>query len=363
MRRLRHRRGGVLARDAAARGGRAARGDAPRHPGVRDRPARRARSASRARASIRATSKPTSAPSGCSASSSRKTAATGSARRCARSCVFAPHNLLADPPFSRLDLIACRNLLIYLQRDAAARGHRALPLRAAAGRLPGARHLRDDRRRRAVPRRRQAALRSTARRNVPAPEPRLPVFPVSAARGRAPRRRRGAQPRARAQPTARCTAACVERVRARRACSSSPDDSVVHLSEHAGRYLAAPGGRLTTSVRQAGARASCASSCARRCTLRARTAASAVRADPVVDVQLRRRRARSSSTCVPRRSRTRRVRAGDVRRADARSDRQRPSRCDRQRRATERCASWSRDARAGSGCRRSSRSTRPARRR
>lgn len=31
--------------------------------------------------------------------------------------LFAPHNLLRDPPFSELDLIACRNLLIYLQRD------------------------------------------------------------------------------------------------------------------------------------------------------------------------------------------------------------------------------------------------------
>ncbi|NIJ52526.1 CheR family methyltransferase [Dyadobacter arcticus] len=29
-------------------------------------------------------------------------------------CVFAPHNLLSDPPFSRMDLISCRNLLIYL---------------------------------------------------------------------------------------------------------------------------------------------------------------------------------------------------------------------------------------------------------
>jgi two-component system, chemotaxis family, CheB/CheR fusion protein len=31
--------------------------------------------------------------------------------------IFAPHNILADPPFSRLDLISCRNLLIYLERD------------------------------------------------------------------------------------------------------------------------------------------------------------------------------------------------------------------------------------------------------
>ena len=28
-------------------------------------------------------------------------------------CVFAPHNILKDPPFSRMDFISCRNLLIY----------------------------------------------------------------------------------------------------------------------------------------------------------------------------------------------------------------------------------------------------------
>jgi len=32
--------------------------------------------------------------------------------------LFSPHNILRDPPFSRLDLISCRNLLIYLNRDA-----------------------------------------------------------------------------------------------------------------------------------------------------------------------------------------------------------------------------------------------------
>src|SRR5512146_1665076 len=31
--------------------------------------------------------------------------------------LFAPHDLLKDPPFSHLDLISCRNLLIYLERD------------------------------------------------------------------------------------------------------------------------------------------------------------------------------------------------------------------------------------------------------
>jgi two-component system CheB/CheR fusion protein len=32
-------------------------------------------------------------------------------------CVFSPHSVLRDPPFSRMDLISCRNLLIYLGND------------------------------------------------------------------------------------------------------------------------------------------------------------------------------------------------------------------------------------------------------
>src|SRR5207244_1744380 len=32
--------------------------------------------------------------------------------------VFAPHNLIRDAPFTRMDLIACRNLLIYFQPHA-----------------------------------------------------------------------------------------------------------------------------------------------------------------------------------------------------------------------------------------------------
>ncbi len=45
-------------------------------------------------------------------------------------CIFARQNLLVDPPFSRLDLISCRNVLIYLesalQRRVAATFHYAL---------------------------------------------------------------------------------------------------------------------------------------------------------------------------------------------------------------------------------------------
>ncbi len=31
--------------------------------------------------------------------------------------LFAPHNILRDPPFSRLDLVSCRNVMIYLNRE------------------------------------------------------------------------------------------------------------------------------------------------------------------------------------------------------------------------------------------------------
>ncbi|GAA4452645.1 hypothetical protein GCM10023189_16360 [Nibrella saemangeumensis] len=45
-------------------------------------------------------------------------------------CVFAPHNLFKDPPFSRLDMVSCRNLLIYLnntlQKKAISAFHYAL---------------------------------------------------------------------------------------------------------------------------------------------------------------------------------------------------------------------------------------------
>ena len=58
-------------------------------------------------------------------------------------CVFARHDLTRDPPFSRLDLISCRNVLIYLeprlQERVLATFHYALRARG----LPGARAVGD----------------------------------------------------------------------------------------------------------------------------------------------------------------------------------------------------------------------------
>ena len=50
------------------------------------------------------------------ASSSTQDAATSSARRSATLHLLA-HSLIRDPPFSRIDLVSCRNLLIYLDTE------------------------------------------------------------------------------------------------------------------------------------------------------------------------------------------------------------------------------------------------------
>ena len=68
----------------------------------------------------------------------------GSARALREACVFARHNLLKDPPFSRIDVVSCRNVLIYFGSVLQKKAMLALPLRAAARpRLPPARGLRE----------------------------------------------------------------------------------------------------------------------------------------------------------------------------------------------------------------------------
>lgn len=52
-----------------------------------------------------------------------------------RMLVFAHHNLLADPPFTRIDLAVCRNMLIYLQPDAQQRVLTALQFSLVPGGL------------------------------------------------------------------------------------------------------------------------------------------------------------------------------------------------------------------------------------
>ncbi|MBK1718888.1 chemotaxis protein CheB [Thiocystis violacea] len=50
-----------------------------------------------------------------------------------QSIVFARHNLLDDPPFTRMDLVSCRNLLIYFKPEAQERALRRLQYALAPG--------------------------------------------------------------------------------------------------------------------------------------------------------------------------------------------------------------------------------------
>ena len=61
---------------------------------------------------------PASARSGSSASSRCKPNGYQISQSLRESIVFAPHNLIRDAPFTKLDLITCRNLLIYFQPQA-----------------------------------------------------------------------------------------------------------------------------------------------------------------------------------------------------------------------------------------------------
>ena len=158
--------------------------------------------------------------------------------------VFASHNLLRDPPFSRIDLIICRNLLIYLQRelqnDVIDLFHYALNPGGLL--LLGPSELMD---RAALFQVECKEFCSYRRRNVPAPEPRLPVFPLTFHRV-GPFETTGMR-----LPSAASYGALHQKMVERYALPSllvDQDFRIIHASEHAGRYLQVPGGELSASV-------------------------------------------------------------------------------------------------------------------
>jgi len=160
--------------------------------------------------------------------------------------VFASHhNLLRDPPFSHLDLIVCRNLLIYLQREAQ---HDVLELFHYAlnpdGTLMlGPSETADRPRLFRAQSKRHCVYR---RRNVPPPEPRLPVF-------LRPTTREGTHaPAFRSRPEGSTSYGGLHQKIVERYAPPSilvdQESRVVHISEHAGRYLQMSGGELSANV-------------------------------------------------------------------------------------------------------------------
>jgi two-component system CheB/CheR fusion protein len=159
--------------------------------------------------------------------------------------VFTNHNLLGDPPFSRLDLVVCRNLMIYLQRDVQTDVAKIFHYALRPGGylvLGGSETVDDAELFRTVDKQHSIYRRGFA----PSHEARLPAFPVArrspgnaAAEARAPQ--------SAPEPYEEMHDDFVRRT-APPSALVGPDDQVVHLSRQAGRYLQHPGGRLTASV-------------------------------------------------------------------------------------------------------------------
>lgn len=158
--------------------------------------------------------------------------------------VFSPHNLLGDPPFSRMDLITCRNLMIYIerdvQRDIIELFHYAL--KPAGYMVLGTSETVDASDLFRVEDKKSCIYQ---KRNLPSPETRLPVFPMIRNRPKG-----GAfRPLGVGEPMPYGT--LHQHMRERYAPPSalvSPDDKVVHLSEDAGRYLTLPEGEVTSGI-------------------------------------------------------------------------------------------------------------------
>ncbi|MFW6061264.1 MAG: chemotaxis protein CheB, partial [Planctomycetota bacterium] len=158
--------------------------------------------------------------------------------------VFAPHNLLKDPPFSHVDLIVCRNLLIYLQRgvqdDVINLFHYALEPGGVL--LLGSAETIDRSDLFVCESKGHAIYR---RRDVPHRDVRLPVLPSVTSPAR--RGGRDATSQQRRTSLAQFHAKVAEQYAPPSILVSHRHD-VVQSSATAGRYLQVPGGDATHNV-------------------------------------------------------------------------------------------------------------------
>ena len=157
--------------------------------------------------------------------------------------VFASHNVLRDPPFTRVDLVSCRNLLIYLQRDVQEQvmGVFHYALNDGGFLLLGSAETVETQQRFRVESKRHYLYRRRDTASVP---PRFNIFPMPAHGARA-----GTVPQIEEQR--RGYGALHARIVEQYAPPSmlvNEEGAVVHLSEQAGRYLLHPGGALTNNV-------------------------------------------------------------------------------------------------------------------
>ena len=164
-----------------------------------------------------------------------------------RDCVlFTMHSLLRDPPFSHLDLISCRNLLIYLDRELQQQvfGVFRYALRPGRFLFLGASETAEGRHFRVV----DKAQHIYQAREITAEEaPRLPEILLAATRFRGPESPRGVAPAA--APAGVMHRRLLEDL-APPSILVDEERHVINLSETAGRFLQPPGGPLVPDITQ-----------------------------------------------------------------------------------------------------------------
>ncbi len=161
-------------------------------------------------------------------------------------CLFSAHNLLRDAPFSRLDLLSCRNLLIYLNQNLQ---DRILPLFHYALRDGGILFLGPSEN---VTRHQRlfSVVDKAARifRRRPVSERRVPEFPLSTP-DREPTRHARPQHAGRPDPSLQTLAErCIMERYAPAFVVVNADGELLHASGRTGRFLELPAGAPDTNL-------------------------------------------------------------------------------------------------------------------
>jgi two-component system, chemotaxis family, CheB/CheR fusion protein len=165
-------------------------------------------------------------------------------RKEVRECViFTPHNLLSDPPFSKMDMIVCRNLMIYLKRETQPE---VIELFHYALRPDGILVIGNSEKldTRDLFRNIHKNYSIFIKRNISGPEPRLPVFPISYSQYPDISKMNLEQDHI---SFGKLHQRLIERY-APPSILLTLEHQIVHLSEHAGRYLTHRGGEPTHDI-------------------------------------------------------------------------------------------------------------------
>lgn len=163
--------------------------------------------------------------------------------------LFAHHNLLTDPPFSHIDLICCRNVLIYLKRGAQQRVLETFHFAMRPGAflfLGSSESIEGSRELYAVVDREARIFEGRLGTATPDWIPREPIVSPAVAAGRTADLLTARRDDERVLP-AQLHLKILEHY-APPSIVVSEEHQIVHVSQHAGRYLHVPGGEPSRSL-------------------------------------------------------------------------------------------------------------------